>query len=197
MLELIYVQFTHFELLLTVAESRLILFPRDPLLQLPIGTLVESLQQQQVIADPLPERYGKQRYRVGERFFDVFLFLGCSPSIELNPTTNDVPFCHLQLESEENCQLISGNNLKASCKGCGQRYGTLEPISSPLLPEVVCPHCGVSTMADTVAWRKTAALSKVRVSLWNIFEGEAVPSDRLLELLARSSGVKWHYAYVS
>lgn len=179
-----------------IPSSRLLLFPKDPLLQLPLQPLYEQFRQLQFVEDSLPEQYGAESYRVGERFFDAFLFLGCSPSIELNPTASGTPFCYLQFESDELCSLITGGNLKAACKGCKRRYGQLPELKEREIPVVHCSHCGALHAAHEIAWRKTAALSTVRISLWNIFEGEAVPSDQLLGLLQRQSGVDWGYAYV-
>jgi hypothetical protein len=177
--------------------SRLILFPKDPLLQLPLEPLLELLLQQQVVESLLDGHYGERSYLLGERFFDAFLFLGCSPSIELAPTAADTPFCYLELESEVQCRLISGSNLKAACKGCKQRYGELPQLEAQQPPDVSCCHCGAVYSAEQIAWRKTAALAKTRFSLWNIFEGEAVPSDQLLGMLQKQSGVEWSYAYIN
>ncbi len=178
--------------------SRLILSPKNPLLELPVSAIVEPLLQQSVTESPLPiAPYGEGSYLVGERFFEAFLFLGCSPAIELTPTEDNAPFCYLQIESECNCRLISGENLKAACKQCKQRYRGLEVAPSAEIPQIGCDHCGAERAADQIAWRKTAALSKTRISLWNIFEGEAVPSDSLLSMLQQLSGERWVYAYIS
>ena len=176
--------------------NRLILYPKDPLFTGPPQPLLSILQQQQWIEASLPSSFGEYSYQVGERFFEAFLFLGCSPAIELSPTADGSPFCYLQLELEPQCQLVSGATLKAACKGCKQRYGTLPLLQSEAVPWVECSHCGSTYRADEIAWRKSAALSRMRLTLWNIFEGEAVPSDLLLGVLQRESGVAWSYAYV-
>ncbi len=133
-----------------MSNARLVLYPKAPLLALPMQPLVTLLQQQQIAAEPLPAEYGERRYLVGERFFEAFLFLGCSPSIALHPTSEGAPFCHLQLESEARCRVVSSVNLKAACKQCRQRYGLLGPLESESIPEVCCPHCGASEQADRV-----------------------------------------------
>ncbi len=178
------------------ATSRLVLFPGAPLLELPAEPLIEQLQQQRFVeAQPITS-FGDGSYLVGERFFDAFLFLGCSPSIELTPTDGDTPFCYLQIESGDRCELVSGKNLKAVCKQCKRRFEQLDIESTQPIPTVRCSHCQTEYAADEIAWRKSAALSRVRISLWNIFEGEAVPSDQLLDLLFHHSGEKWSYAYI-
>lgn len=181
----------------TMSLSRLILFPKDPQLQLEVAPLMEQLQQRQIADSQLPAQYGAESYLVGERFFDGFLFLGCSPAIELAPTDSEAPFCYLQVEVEAVCQLVAGGRVKAVCKACKQRYQPLEVVTEGEMPMVRCHHCGEETAANEVAWRKSAALSATRLSLWNIFEGEAVPSDQLLNLLAVQSGVQWTYAYIN
>lgn len=180
-----------------MAEERLILFPKDPLLQITLEPFIHQLQAQQVMGDQLSEPYDSSCYRVGERFFDAFLFLGCSPSIELDPAEDGSPFCYLQLESEAQSRVVTGSNLKAACSTCKHRYGELGLSVSEGVPEVQCLHCGAVALADKIAWRKSGAVSKTRISLWNIFEGEAVPSDLLFKLLERESGVGWGYAYIS
>ena len=165
---------------------------------MPIEPLVKSLYAAEIVAESLPYSYGRDSYLVGEQFFDAFLFLGCSPSIELTPNEQQQPFCYIQFEVTSKCKLVSGSNLKAACKACKQRYKV------PLLleekedvPVVICSYCKKRHVADRIAWRKSAALSKVSISLWNIFEGEAVPSDKLFSLLQEESGEGWSYAYVS
>jgi hypothetical protein len=41
---------------------------------------------------------GEQRFLAGEHFLDSISFLGCSPYIELTPTADDRPFCHVSFE---------------------------------------------------------------------------------------------------
>ncbi len=186
-----------------MSNQRLILYPRDPQIALPSGPLVEQFRQQQLIAEKLPATHGRESFLVGERFFDLFLFLGCSPSIELAPSGRnpESPFCYIQIESEEACRVVAGDNLKAVCPGCKGRYQLDAVLHAPEgasgLPRIPCGSCGVATPAERVAWRKTAAPSRTRISLWNIFEGEAVPSDSLLSTLEQQTGVVWRYSYIS
>lgn len=179
------------------SDERLVLAPKDPLLQIVLEPLVKRLQAEQLVGEPLPERYGSGCYRVGERFFDAFLFLGCSPSVALDPMADGAPFCYLQLESGTECRVTTGSNLKAACGACKQRYGVLNVPASEAVPVVSCPHCGVAESANKIAWRKSGVVSRARFSLWNIFEGGAVPSNHLLKLLEQESGVEWSYAYIN
>lgn len=184
-----------------LGQSRLVLYPTELQLQLPLETLANQLHQQAILDQPLPSSVGEQCYLVGARFFDAFLFLGCSPSIELAPSAQnpEQPFCYLQLESEPACRLVSGSNLKAVCPGCKKRLPPNLSLSRSGAgePTIDCDQCGQQQLAGKIAWRKTAALSASRISLWNIFEGEAVPSDRLLALLEQLCGAKWRYSYIS
>ncbi len=186
-----------------MSNERLVLYPGDLQLELPLGPLVERLRQQQLVGEVLPATYGRESYLVGERFFDLFLFLGCSPSIELAPSNQnpEAPFCYIQIESEEGCRVVAGDNLKAACPECKVRYALEEVIHAPQggggQPLISCRGCGTTTPADRVAWRKTAAPSGTRISIWNIFEGEAVPSDTLLGTLEQLTGAPWSYSYIS
>lgn len=183
--------------------SRLILFPSDPLQHVALDPLQQHLHVERVISGPLPEQHSPYGFLVGERFFDLFLFLGCSPSIELAPAkqNRDAPFCYIQIESEERCRVVAGNNLKAACPDCKGRYQLDAVLHAPEgesgMPQISCRECGANTSADNIVWRKTAAPSKTRISLWNIFEGEAVPSDALLGTLEQQTGIAWSYSYVS
>ena len=181
-------------------QSRLILYPVDPLLELALQPLLKLLQQQSIIAQPLPADLEREGYQVGEGFFDAFLFLGCSPSVELTPSIHhpEQPFCYLQLESTPYCELITGSNLKAACPSCKKRLEVPPVVKQDKRKELLiyCGHCGCDSKDLSVAWRKTAALSSTRISLWNIFEGEAIPSDRLLDQLQQQSGLLWRYSYI-
>lgn len=193
--------------LLAMSSSRLILYPKEPRISSAVDTIVELLQQQQVADEVLSLPCGADSYQVGERFFDAFLFLGCSPSIELDPPADgeEGPFCYLQVEQSDHCRLVVGKNLKGGCPACRSRYRADDLAAAERLareegrevPAVVCGQCGTPTEADQIAWRKSAAPARLTISLWNIFEGEAVPSDRLLDLLQQQTGSKWLYSYLS
>jgi hypothetical protein len=181
--------------------NRLLLYPLDPYHSVDPIPLLELLHQRQFVEAPLPIEYGEQSYQVGDRFFDAFLFLGCSPNIELTPSTDDPqqPFCYLQLESRVTPQLLMGKNLKAACPQCKQRFSAeqKQTVDEQGAISIHCKNCGSIQPVQQIAWRKTAAYGKTGLSLWNIYEGEAVPSDQLLTLLQQQSGVQWRYSYIA
>lgn len=44
-------------------------------------------------------------------------------------------------------------------------------------------------------WGGTAAFARIYLELWHIHEGDAKPSDALLEGLATATGVPWSFLY--
>jgi hypothetical protein len=81
--------------------------------------------------------------------------------------------------------------------------GCKHPISDPatLLSDHApddhwqCPDCGQQGAMHSINWRKTAGFAKIFIEVTPVFPGEAIPSDKLLNLLHSFTGSSWNWFY--
>jgi hypothetical protein len=181
--------------------GRLVLTPEDPyLLPDDPGAILAELQVIGLIGDTLKEGQG---YLLGERFMQLVTFLGCSPSIQLQPNETGEPFCHLQLDGPHPRPiLLSGKNtLPPRCGACRKRLSDWKTRFETwkLKPDgwqTNCPHCGHHQDPATYDFRLSAGCGRFYLFLENIFPQEAIPSPTLLDALKRSChGKSWRYFY--
>ena len=147
---------------------------------------------------------GKTHYRPGEEFLSLMTFLGCSPVVALGePGLTGEDFCHVAFEGPaEQTQFIGGKNVKEPrCPKCGHRYSAWQELLGAWETDkanycVICPDCGSELPLTALKWRQCAGFGRYFIKVWGIFEGEAVPSDRLLDALQQHTGTAWSYFYV-
>ncbi len=186
-----------------MSANLLILHPKDPDF-LPNGfdTLIDMLQSLGFIDAPF-EFAGKTHYRPGEDFLQLMTFLGCSPVVSLGePGLTGEDFCHIALEEPSaQTRFVGGKNVKPPrCPTCGHRYTSWPELVSAWEADrrgyrLSCPDCGSELPLTALKWRQCAGFGRFFIKVWGIFEGEAVPSDRLLDALQRHTGTAWSYFY--
>lgn len=182
-------------------NSQLILKPEQ--LKQPSTTqdnLVEALLTIGFISESLPET---QHYFVGEHFFQLITFMGCSPNMALKPAfEGDSEFCHIQFEGPyQHSQILTGKNTTAPrCPHCRTRLADWKTCLAEWqrMPtkEFTCPKCQKMTQANLLEWKKTAGAGQLFIRVHNIFPGEAVPVDSLLKVLAETCNTPWRYFYI-
>jgi hypothetical protein len=135
------------------------------------------------------------RWRVGERFLDHVCFLGCSPSLELEPTADGKPFCHVRLHLEQGPPRLVRGDLRRPprCPTC--RTPQPEPPIGPKTPAWTCPTCGAELGPADLDWGRSAGVARSFVIVANVFPYEAVPSAELMQALADDTGIDWRYFY--
>lgn len=178
------------------AEFKLYLYPEDSSL------LVDKHDLESVLSDIefIGRKQTKHRFEVGNQFLSLMCFMGCSPNIELEPQ-DDKPYCYIEIETMQKAQFVSGKNRrKVICPECKT---TLKNIRHILLEEddakneYACPKCQKHTFnLNKINWRKSAFVASSWIIVGNIYESEAVPDDKLLASLKKSTGVEWKYAYI-
>lgn len=162
----------------------------------PIETLVGILAELGVIGTPF-ELDGRVHYRTGPGFLDHLTFLGCAPSIALDPPASDMEsaartghFCHVQVTvatPEPRVRQRAGRAPR--CRYCRCDV-TAEMLAQPG-QRLRCPGCGRRTAAGELNWRQSGGCAHVFVDIWGIHTGEAVPGEQLLERL----GAGWRFFY--
>lgn len=135
------------------------------------------------------EKLSESQYAVGDNFLSHLTFMGCSPSIELEPHP-DKPYCYIEIENYKNRQFVSGVNLKkARCTLC---KGEFKSVTE----KATCSNCQEVLELEKINWRKSAFVAKTWIIIGNIYELEAIPNDGLLDTLEKETGVEWKPAYI-
>lgn len=135
-------------------------------------------------------------YLAGPAFLDLVMFLGCSPSVVLDPTeaVAGQPVCRLRLHHHNGVKFLSAAPGPAvrcpHCRTPARVHGNAAHDSLH-----VCSHCGRSTAASGLDWRRGAGYGRFFLEISGIYPHEAVPSDKLLETLRDYAGTRWHYFY--
>ena len=185
-----------------MSHHRLVVYARDPTFApLPAGHLQQHLFDTGLLGAPLA---GKQdRYLTGPDFLRQIIFLGCAPNITLDPGENpDDEFCHIRLPPAGETRLLTGSNTRPPrCPACRTPLpdwqALLRVSPDELLRPRVCPHCQTASAPATLEWRKTAAVTRAHIDIWNIHPQEAIPADPLLAALAGLGAGPWNYCYLS
>ncbi len=180
----------------------ILLLTPDSILDLNQTRLISDLTDAGFIGESF-DYHGQTHYKPGEEFLHLITFLGCSPVVSLGEvgTTGD-EFAHVQFSGPTSkAQFIGGENIKPiRCSQCGERDTTWREQLSQWLQqgedgEWSCPHCNTKTPLTKIKWRKAAGLGHFFIKVWGVFENEAVPGDKLLQVIRESSNSSWSYFY--
>ncbi len=163
------------------AEFKLYLYPEDFNHIFDKKRLSLSLKEQGFIDKVL----SPNRFSVGDRFLSLLTFMGCSPDVELEPQI-DSPYCYVEFNTDTKPHFIAGFNLKnARCPHCKKDVSMLS-----------CEHCQQTLDPASLNWRKTAFYASSWITVGNIYELEAIPSDQLLAFLQKETAMTWKPAYI-
>ncbi len=132
----------------------------------------------------------------GESFLSLIMFLGCSPQVQLDPHTAMAgqDACAIRFLTYPKVTFLSAAKRPvARCQHCRTPLNgsdDLKPGSSG-----VCAQCHVKLDAIELDWRQAAGFGRCFIEISGIYPHEAVPSDKLLNTLAKFSGNNWVYFY--
>lgn len=181
--------------------GRLVLTPENPYHQpgdpAPILSLLQKIG---FIGEPLVEE--EYRYLLGENFMRLVSFVGCSPSILLQPGEPGQPFCHLVVDGPSaHPRLLYGKNtVPPRCAGCRKRLRNWQAsfenwrLEGPGY-QAPCPHCGRLQDPATYDFRQSAGCGCLFLRVENIFPQEAIPAPALLTHLRQTTSQAWIYFY--
>ena len=185
--------------------GRLVLTPQDPFhLPQSIDRILERLRSIQFCADRVRGMDGRH-YLLGERFMQLVSFMGCSPFIQLEPTPDGQPFCHLFFDGPHPQPIfLRGRNTGSPrCDACRKRIPNWQTLleaweKDPQSTLASCPHCGHRQNPATYNWRQSAGSGRLFLCVENIFPNEAIPSPELLKALedTETPTSAWSYFYI-
>ena len=187
------------------------MLPIDPLCPpLDCERLATELQAIQLIGEPVTLD-NDAFYPTGEHFLQHISFLGCSPMIELEPPADPATlpaasaagkFCHVFLHCSRSLSLHADPQCPPPrCPECRQpltewrsAFNALQ--HNPTLTGCHCASCGFDSQLTDLLFRKAAGIGHTFIEIRGIYPSEAVPTDGLLNRLARISGGPWRTIYI-
>lgn len=179
-------------------DHRLVLYPLDSTVTVDGKRLTQLLTESGLIGEE-HDWQGEAHFLPGAHFLEQVVFLGCSPFINLAPPGDDKQgseYCHIALPSvTQPPAFLGGDNVRTpSCPHCKQ---AIENWRDGLAAseDFTCQACGEAISLPDINWRRSAAFARCSVQIWGIHDGEAVPSDLLMKLLAELAGSEWGYFY--
>lgn len=187
----------------TVTTGSLLLHPADPGAPPPAATAVaQVLDTLGLIGDPLGP---PGAFRVGPEFLRHVTFLGCAPHLVLEPPADGrTTFSHVVIAGpfREPRLVVGTNTVAPRCPGCRTRFGgwrdvLADWVAEPLAVRALCATCGAIHRPADLDWRDGAATGRLFVAVQNVFPGEAVPGEGLLQALGGLGAGAWRYAWVS
>ena len=132
-------------------------------------------------------------FEPGARLMEYINFLGCSPTLRSGDTE-----CQIRLHYFNEVTGMGGESLEAiRFPGCGhviREPGKLLKICH-LDRSWTCPECESTGKINNINWRKSAGFSRLFIEISSIFPREALPSDKLLDLLKLYAPADWRWFY--
>lgn len=173
--------------------------------------LIDYLQHSGFIGAPLVGQTTPNSFLVGEAFLQILTFMGCSPQIDLEPSTEGKKFCYIHVDGPwPTPKLYYGQNTQTPrCCLCKARvvaasspdhsWHQLLPdwLTDPYRHSINCSRCGHQQRPLDLNWRRGAAFGHLFIVVENIFPGESVPVPVFLANLHKTTDVFWHYFYVT
>ncbi|MCK9531077.1 MAG: hypothetical protein M0R77_11040 [Gammaproteobacteria bacterium] len=181
-----------------MSNHQLVLLPRDPNAAPNHTPLVRCLADIDFLGDPMPEM---NFYRPGEDFLFLLTFLGCSPVVSLGEPGVTADFCRIEVPApSQTPHFFAGTNVKPPrCGKCSHRFedwhGRVATWQQTGDDACTCPTCGRVQTLPALGWRQSAGFGRSPVRVWGIFEGEAVPGEKLLGALEALGGGPWTHFY--
>ena len=140
-------------------------------------------------------RLGPCLFLTGPELFRHISFLGCAPQIPLTPGESE-QFLRIYLPRLKRAQLFAADNARIPvCLHCRTPYTGWRAELKAGKQALRCEHCGEQTASTDLKLGKRACYSQHVVQIAPVFEGEAVPTQILLDALENHFDAPFAYAY--
>ena len=176
--------------------SRLIFFPKNTQRLVDDKLIIKTISDIEFIKI---EPYTNNHYLPGENFLSLVTFLGCSPNINLQPST-DEPHCFVSILHSSNKPKHLGHTSTChpKCPNCTKRIANWKTDNWQQADELcTCDKCGTQTPYAQLNWKQECGFGCCGFEIAHIYPHEAVPTDQLLEALEEKTGIKWLYCYTN
>ncbi len=174
--------------------SQLIFFPESTDKIISQQPLLTGLINLQLISK---KPHSDNHYLPGEHFLSCITFLGCSPSINLQPV-KDESHCFISIikPTQEVVCLGYTQSINPKCPACKKRINNWKTPDWKKAGETcTCDKCQAQTPYTELNWKHECGFAKCGFEINNIYPHEAVPTDTFLENLCQFSNFEWNYAY--
>ena len=141
-------------------------------------------------------------YLAGPEFFRHIAFAGCSPHLQLErPADGGWDFCHVSLIADRQPPplFVAPARSRPRCPSCRapvpgwkEKLQVWERDSAQLWR---CQACGESCPVAMLDWRQYGFGARCAVEIHQVYPGEALPSDGLMQLLSEGTGREWRHAW--
>jgi len=188
--------------------GRLVLVPRDPRCAPDRNALTRALTAVGLLGPPLTPPQGRSSkadgdaYAVGQAFLQLVAFTGCAVQVAVAPeSAADRPFCHIHIvgPAPETEVLIGRNTRPPRCPACRTPLRDWRETMGPRAraeKSLVCTACGSSSPIYAWDWKESGGCARLWLKLEEIFPGEAMPTDTLMQHLAEVTGNPWRHFYI-
>lgn len=178
--------------------GRLVLTTADPRVAPEREPVLRVLRQAGFIAEPLID--DPDAFEVGPHLLELLSFTGCA--VVLPRASPGGLGCEVRIRGPAPTpRLMWGRNTRGPrCPGCRTRLqGWRERIpiweARPFLVQP-CPSCGGMDPPWRWDWKQGGGFGRLFVLVEEVFPGEAVPTQGLLERLSGAGGSGWRHFYV-
>ena len=176
--------------------NRLIFFPENPNNSCEVDALKTGLVENQFIKK---QPYAENHFLLGDDFLSFITFLGCSPNINLEPTTNETHsyLSFISPSIEPSCLGYTAT-ANPKCPACKKRIAdwkinTWQKASSIC----TCDKCNIQTPYKKLNWKQECGFGRCGFEITYIYPHEAVPTDKLLSKLKDWTAIDWGYCYAN
>ncbi len=167
-----------------------------------LPTLIEALQHNGLISKQINQKNTKLDFFTGDKFLDYIAYMGCSPSIQFEPNTNDknsadnsTDFCFIKIHNYSSPRLIHSKK-QARAPHCPHCKQTVKNWEEHLNGSTIhCGQCNTSSNIGAYDWRKMAGYAQLFIEVTDIFPKEAIPQQLLMDKLTDITDVEWVYFY--
>lgn len=166
-----------------------------------IDGLQQHLMKLGLLGESLPMNDG-QGYRLGERFYQLLTFMGCSPALKLEPAgAEDKRFCHFRfIQKPYTVFRFLRAEARARCPRCrkpGSSAGDILRLFDAHQQDWLCPHCRQASALTDINWKHEAGMGLFFIELLDVHPHEVAPTDSLLKVLETITGRRWRYFYAT
>jgi hypothetical protein len=194
-----------------MSDHKLVLHPTDPWASLANrAALIDELTTLGLLGEQY-EWFGETHYKPGVEFLRLVEFDHSHTVIVMGDTPNGLQevdrvdsreVCHLHLSDVSQEPEFRGvaNTLPPLCPSC--HYEPEEPFEivgkwyeNKASFLWVCPNCTASSALNKMNWRRSAGIARYTLDIWEVWQGEATPSEALLHHLNSITGTEWTYFY--